>query len=83
MFEHNQSCDLLDVQIQVYTISGKVVKTINEKVQTQGFRTDGILWDGKDDYGDQLARGVYVYRLALKTPDGILAQKTEKLVVLK
>ena len=83
MFEHNQSCDLLDVQIQVYTISGKVVKTINEKVQTQGFRTDGISWDGKDDYGDQLARGVYVYRLSLKTSDGVLAQKTEKLVVLK
>ena len=83
MFEHNQSCDQLDVQIQIYSVSGRLVKTIQEKVATKGFRTEGISWDGRDDFGDQLARGVYVYRLKLLTSEGITAEKTEKLVILK
>jgi hypothetical protein len=83
MFEHNQSCNQLDVQVQIYTISGRLVKTIQQQVQTLGFRSEGIEWDGKDDFGDQLAKGVYVYRLKVKNMDGQIAEKTEKLVILK
>jgi len=28
MFQHNQNCSSLDVDIQVFTVSGKLVKTI-------------------------------------------------------
>jgi hypothetical protein len=83
MFEHNQSCSTLDVQVQIFTISGKLIKTINQSVNTVGFRNQGIMWDGRDDFGDQLARGVYIYHLKVKNPDGQLAEKTEKLVLLK
>jgi hypothetical protein len=83
MFEHNQSCSTLDVQVQIFTISGKLIKTINENVNTVGFRNQGIKWDGRDDFGDQLGKGVYIYHLKVKNPDGELAEKTEKLVLLK
>ncbi len=82
-FEHNQSCNNLDVQIQVFTISGKLVKSINKTVNTIGFRIEGIEWDGKDDFGDNLAKGVYIYRLSVKNNLGEQAEKTEKLVLLK
>lgn len=82
-FEHNQCCIDLEVQVQIFTISGKLVKTINESVNTTGFRSDGIAWDGKDDFGDQLAKGVYIYRLIVKMPDGQKKEKLEKLVLLK
>jgi hypothetical protein len=83
MFEHNQSCVALETQIQIFTVSGRLVKTINQLVPTNGFRVEGITWDGKDDFGDQLAKGVYVYRLKVTMPDGKKAQKMEKLVLLK
>jgi len=84
LFEHNQSCSSLDVQVQVYTVSGKLVKTIHRNVPTLGFRQPtGIEWDGLDEYGDQLAKGVYVYRLKIRNPDGETTEKTEKLVILK
>ena len=83
MFEHNQSCNNLDVQIQIFTISGKLVKTISETINTIGFRNEGIKWDGRDDYGDNLGRGVYIYRLKIKNQDGQSGEKTEKLVLLK
>jgi hypothetical protein len=82
-FEHNQYNDLLETQIQIFTITGKLVKTINSYVQTSGFRSNGIHWDGRDDFGDQLAKGVYVYTLTVKNSAGNKVQKTEKLVLLK
>lgn len=82
-FEHNQVCNELETQVQIFTVSGKLVKTINQSVTTQGFRSAGIEWDGKDDFGDQLAKGVYIYRLKVKTTDGQTAEKLEKLVLLR
>lgn len=82
-FEHNQFSDLLEAQIQIFTVSGKLVKTINSYVQTSGFRSNGIHWDGRDDFGDQLAKGVYIYTLTVKNSSGNKVQKTEKLVILK
>ncbi len=81
-FEHNQVCNSLDVKVEVFTVSGKLVKTIIETVHTAGFRSDGINWDGRDDYGDKLGRGVYVYRLSIETEQGNKAEKIEKLVIL-
>lgn len=83
MFEHNQVCTSLETQIEVFTVTGRLVKTINTDVQTQGYRVEGIAWDGRDDFGDQLAKGVYVYRVTVRNPDGEQAQAMEKLYLLK
>lgn len=81
-FEHNQSCEFLNVLVQIYTVSGKLVKSINTVSNTDGFRNEPIAWDGRDDYGDKLATGVYVYKLAVRNPAGEQVEKFEKLVVL-
>lgn len=81
-FENNQCCQTLKVNIQIFTVSGKIVKTISQTLTTEGFRSDGIDWDGKDDFGDKLAKGVYVYKLSISGNDNKKAEKTEKLVIL-
>jgi len=81
-FEHNQALSTLNVQVQIYTVSGRLVKSIHETVQTDGYRSEPIAWDGKDDFGDRLARGVYVYKLRVQTTDGNSVEKFEKLVIL-
>jgi hypothetical protein len=83
MFEHPFSCNQLDVQIQIFTISGKLVHTINRSINSEGFRVNNIFWDGKDSFGDQLAKGVYIYRILVKDVNGTSVEKTEKLVILK
>jgi flagellar hook assembly protein FlgD len=82
LFEHNQPCNSLDVQVQVFTVSGKLVKTINETVLSHGFRNDPIEWNGLDDYGQKIGRGVYLYNLKVTTPDGQNAEQIERLVIL-
>jgi len=81
-FEHNQACNPLKVNIQIFTVTGKAVKTIQKSITCEGFRPEGIDWDGKDDYGDKLARGVYIYKLAILDIDNKKAEKIEKLVIL-
>ncbi|HKR04623.1 MAG TPA: type IX secretion system sortase PorU, partial [Bacteroidia bacterium] len=82
-FEHNQPCNNLDVQVQIFTVSGKLIKTILDHFICEGTRSDKIEWNGRDDFNDPIGRGVYIYRLKIRTTDGKTAEKFEKLVVLK
>jgi hypothetical protein len=82
MFEHNRACIPMSVQVQIFTVTGKVVKTIDKHMVCDGFRSDDLVWDGRDDYGDRIGRGIYIYRLRVQTADGFTADKMEKLVIL-
>ncbi|MCB0771773.1 MAG: type IX secretion system sortase PorU [Flavobacteriales bacterium] len=82
-FEHNRPCTTLDCQVQVFTISGRLVKTINRRLDCEGFRSEPLAWNGLDDHGDRIGRGVYLYRLSITTPTGEKADKIEKLVILR
>ncbi len=87
-FEHNKPGVPLTAQIQIFTVSGKLVKTIERNVISNGFRVSDINWDATDDYGDRLANGVYVYRINVSYPNGAEGTNTlqgnwEKLVLFK
>lgn len=82
-FNHNRPYEPLDVQVQVFTVSGKIVKTINRQVTTDGFLSRDIKWDGLDDYGQKIGKGVYIYKLTVRsTVTNKKAEKFEKLVLL-
>lgn len=81
-FEHNQPGVPLDVKIQIFTVSGKLVKSIDKMVVSEGFRVDNLSWDGKDDFGDKIGRGVYLYKLRVRSRNGSIAEKIEKLFIL-
>ncbi len=82
-FHHNQPFVPLNVQVQVFTVTGKVVWTHNETITTDSFLAREITWDGRDDFGDQIGKGVYVYKLTVESPSiNKKAEKFEKLVKL-
>lgn len=82
-FTHNRPFEPLDVQVQVFTITGKVVKTINQSITTDGFLSRDIKWDGRDDFGDRIGKGVYIYKLTVRSATtNKKAEKYEKLVLL-
>jgi hypothetical protein len=81
-FEHNKPGQPLQVHIQVMTITGRIVKSFSQPVITDGNRSASIEWDGRDDHGDRLGRGVYLYRLRVIAGDGKKKEVIEKLVIL-
>ena len=57
-----------DFRIQIMTITGKIVRTIlRDEIGAIhiGRNISDFAWDGKDDFGDQLANGVYLYRVSM------------------
>ena len=82
-FSHNRPYEPLEVQVQVITITGKVVWTRNQIISTEGFLSKEITWDGKDDFGNKIGKGVYVYKLTVKSNlTNSKTEKFEKLVIL-
>ena len=82
-FEHNKAGSTLKIKIQIFTISGKLVKTIDDIRFANGYRINDIYWDGLDEYGDLIGKGVYVYRVFVQDEGSNHAEKYEKLVILR
>ena len=85
-FNHNSS-EPLDVSIQIFTVSGKLVKTLNGQttggIKTTSSLSRNMVWDGRDDFGDKIGKGVYIYKLTVHS--NLLnkkVEKIEKLVIL-
>ncbi len=83
MFEHNQSDRSLDITIQIFSTSGQLVKTINDRYDGGGYIYKSSNWQGEDDNGSRLGQGLYVYRILVKSSDGSFTQGTSKLVIMK
>lgn len=91
-FETNCS-SVLEVNAQIYTITGKLVRSLHDIVSAEpfreGFRTPrtAIEWDGLDDFGSAVGKGTYIYKVFVKAENGDLckgsATAVEKMVILK
>jgi len=65
------------VTLRIYNVRGQLVKTLVNEVRAPEV-VHRIEWDGRNDAGQQVASGVYFYRLVAK--DFV---KTRKMVLLK
>jgi hypothetical protein len=51
------------VSLRVYNVAGQLVKTLVDEEKTPGEHQ--VIWDGKNQQGDDVASGVYFYRLSI------------------
>jgi hypothetical protein len=75
-----------DVNIKIYTVSGRLVKTITKGAATRAGLTGTdyheVEWDCRTDDGDMLANGVYFYRITARKDDQKVV-KTKKMSILR
>ncbi|MDB9881562.1 type IX secretion system sortase PorU [Bacteroidia bacterium] len=81
-FDHNKAGQNITANIIVSTIAGNVVKSLTSEIPNSSSHSSDIKWDGRDDCGDKLARGVYLYTIKVKAEDGSSQTKTEKLYII-
>lgn len=58
-----------EVKIQILTVSGRVVREITQDELGPlriGTNISQYAWDGRDEFGDLLANGVYLYKVSLR-----------------
>jgi parallel beta-helix repeat protein len=67
-----------EVELKIYNILGELVRVLVSERQYPGEHR--VMWDGKNDRGEDLASGVYFYRLKVS---GIEFVKGKKMVLVR
>lgn len=71
-----------ELYIKIYTIAGRLIKTINIPQSQIQIGFNKFYWDGKDQDGDELANGLYFYKFVYKNSE-ILRTEIQKLAKIK
>jgi hypothetical protein len=82
-FEHNQNQEDLDATIEIFTTSGNKIREINAKINSTGFTSGPITWDGTDGKGNKISGGIYLYRIILRSLKGTVFSQVQKMIVIK
>jgi hypothetical protein len=80
--KHNQAGNEMEVLIDIFTVSGKIIRTIKQTETPNGYILGPIHWDGLDNFGNKIERGVYLYRIIVRSNDKT-AERFKKLIILK
>lgn len=83
-FSHNKPNEALSTMIEIYTISGALVKTLVQYNNYDGFVVNDIVWEGKSDSGALLPTGTYIYKISTIGEDGSSSnQVVNKLMIIR
>ncbi len=83
VFSHNQAEQPIEATIEIYSVSGRLVKTIKKDISSEGYVSSQVKWNGYSDGGYKLSQGVYLYSLKVLNSNGHSDVKRSKLVITK
>ncbi len=79
---HNRPDSEIDITITIYSTAGNALKRIRERVPSTGYQLPDIYWDGCDDNGGRVTRGLYIWRAEAVTDEGERASSSGKIIIL-
>jgi hypothetical protein len=80
-FEHNFAETDLQADLRIHSLQGTLVKQIRQTVNSDGFRSVQLYWDGNSDGGQRLSAGLYIYTLYLTNGKGKAVKASNKLII--
>lgn len=83
VFEHNQQYAGFTTRAEIYSITGQLVRVIEQTSPQNGFVSIPLRWDGLNSSGSRVLPGLYVYHLYIRTTDGLSAQTSGKMILQK
>jgi hypothetical protein len=79
---HDLPESLINIQIQVFDISGKLQWRYEERGSSEMFNSYKIKWDLTDGMGARLRPGIYVYRAIISSDKLNESSEAKKLIIL-
>lgn len=79
---HNRPESALDVTIQVFDMTGRLVWQRKERGSSDYFNAYQVVWDLRDGSGGRLRPGVFLYRAYISSDNSKEATKAKKLIIL-
>jgi hypothetical protein len=71
-----------EIRIKIFTIAGRMVKEIKLLSSELNYDFNRVYWDGRDEEGDLLANGVYLYKIIMKKGSETI-NATQKLAIIR
>jgi len=71
-----------ELKIKIFTIAGRLVREIKVNREELNFDFNRIFWDGRDEDGDLLANGVYLYKIISYDSDKTVSV-TSKIAIVR
>jgi hypothetical protein len=81
-FTHNQAEAELDVVVHIIDLSGRLVKSMEKEMVTAGYHAEPIWWDGRDDGGRNVAKGMYICHVIARNEEGATSEGFTKLILM-
>jgi flagellar hook assembly protein FlgD len=80
--EQNRPDQQLEVIITIYDLGGRAIRIIETTVFASGYEIPPVPWDGSVEGGKRAGRGIYTYRITVKTESGEKAEGSGRLIIL-
>ncbi len=80
--EHNRPDEDLAVRVDIFSIDGRIIRTILSRVESTGYTLPPVVWDGKDQGGRKAGKGVYPYTVTITTSGGESARAAGRMIIL-
>ena len=81
---HNMSGQNLIITVDIFDLNGRKVNSLQDSFLATTNTFDGLDWDGKDNSGNPLANGVYIYQVLIQDEDsGMEVNKASRMVLIR
>ena len=80
--EHNRPYTDFDITVNIYSMNGQIIKIIKTSASSTGYVLPPILWNGNDDGGKRVGRGIYPYSVTVTTSTGETTRVTGRMIIL-
>lgn len=71
-----------ELKIKIYTVAGRLIKEIHKTSAELSLNFNRILWNGRDEDGDLVGNGVYLYKIIAKKGEKVQTA-IQKLAVVR
>jgi len=78
---YNMPETAVDIQINVYTLTGQQVKTLTDKSTVSLGRNLRYTWDLQTEYGRKVSPGIYIYRALVRTSQSEYTSRAKKIII--
>jgi hypothetical protein len=58
-----------DLRVKIYTVAGRLIRVLSYPATSMRIGYNALKWDGRDEDGDELANGVYFYKVIAEFTD--------------
>lgn len=82
--DHNRPDTELEVTINIFNLNGQIIKIIKSRVPSTGYSIPPVTWDGNDDGGRRVGKGIYPYIVTVKVSGGTgeTARASGRMIIL-